>query len=62
MAETAPASDLKPFEEHAADAGTPAWLVAAAKAYRDLPQGREMTRAAFDALVAEVSGLKISSR
>jgi hypothetical protein len=58
----AESTDLKPFEQHASDAKTPAWLVAATKAYFDLAQGREMTRADYDAKVAEVAGSKISAR
>jgi hypothetical protein len=58
----ADSADLKTFEQHAADAKTAPWLVAATKAYFDVAQGREMTRADYDAKVAEVAGSKISAR
>lgn len=45
------------FEAHAKAKNTPAWLVAAAKAYRLLPEGKELSEKDFDELVAEVAGL-----
>jgi len=61
MAETAN-SNLKTFEQHAAEAKTAPWLVAATKAYFDIPAGREMTAEDYASKVAEVADLKISAR
>lgn len=49
--ETTATRKRRPYEEHAKDAETPAWLVAATAASAGWVQGREVTREDYDKAV-----------
>lgn len=53
------APELRPFEQFAAEKGTPAWQLAGAAAHEGWPAGREVTEAQFDAAVERFSNLSI---
>jgi hypothetical protein len=48
-----PAPELKPFEQWAAEKGTADWQLAALKAFKNYPDGREVSAAEFDKALTE---------
>jgi hypothetical protein len=52
----------KTLEQHAADAKTPDWLLASAKAYHGWHAGQEISRAEYDAAVAEAAECRTVSQ
>ncbi|WP_027480529.1 hypothetical protein [Deinococcus pimensis] len=52
---------LQSFEEHARDANTPAWLVAAAAQVEQWLPGQHMTRATYDKAVEATRNIEVRS-